>query len=349
MDSEECECYEKTVFGGCVHLIILGSGASKALVDEFGGTEETGKILPIMTELIEVTRINDIIKKHGFVASTDNIEEFYSEHMKKLPKPMTLEIEQTIKDYFEDMEIPEAPTIYDYLVLSLRPKDAIATFNWDPLLLQAYRRVGRHLGEKRLPHLIFLHGNVLAGYCRKDNIPGLVNGRCSECGNIFQPIPLLYPTAKKDYEKDPFIKLQWKMLDSFLKRAKVVTVFGYGRPVSDIAAINAFRKSWGKKEKRAFEQFELILKPGADREKARESWDDLIHTHHFHTSSGFYDSWLYRFPRRSGEQWFCQFFQNTPLREHSPPRKVDLSEIIKWHQFLFDEEDKIKSPEAKLK
>ncbi|MHA1748548.1 MAG: hypothetical protein ACTSXN_02865 [Promethearchaeota archaeon] len=31
----------------------------------------------------------------------------------------------------------ESPTIYDYLILSLRKKDVIATFNWDPLLVQA--------------------------------------------------------------------------------------------------------------------------------------------------------------------------------------------------------------------
>lgn len=31
----------------------------------------------------------------------------------------------------------ESPTIYDYLLLSLRKKDVVATINWDPLLVQA--------------------------------------------------------------------------------------------------------------------------------------------------------------------------------------------------------------------
>jgi cyclic nucleotide-binding protein len=30
---------------------------------------------------------------------------------------------------------PELLTLYDHLVLSLRPKDVIATFNWDPFLI----------------------------------------------------------------------------------------------------------------------------------------------------------------------------------------------------------------------
>jgi hypothetical protein len=35
------------------------------------------------------------------------------------------------------MEIPDHVTLYDELLLTLRSKDLIATFNWDPLLLQA--------------------------------------------------------------------------------------------------------------------------------------------------------------------------------------------------------------------
>lgn len=39
-----------------------------------------------------------------------------------------------------EIQIPERPTIYDQLLLNLRPKDLIATFNWDPLISQAYKR-----------------------------------------------------------------------------------------------------------------------------------------------------------------------------------------------------------------
>jgi len=67
-------------------------------------------------------------------------------------------LDSAVRKYFGALELPDEPTFYDYLVLSLRPKDAIITFNWDPLLIQAYKR-WRHLGRV-LPDLIFLHGNV---------------------------------------------------------------------------------------------------------------------------------------------------------------------------------------------
>jgi hypothetical protein len=54
-------------------------------------------------------------------------------------------------------KLPNEPTIYDHLVLSLRPKDLIATFNWDPFLYQAFVRNG-HVGD--MPYLAFLHGTM---------------------------------------------------------------------------------------------------------------------------------------------------------------------------------------------
>jgi hypothetical protein len=65
------------------------------------------------------------------------------------------ELVKTMTRYFESLALPEQPTIYDYLVLGLRPKDLIATFNWDPLLMQAYRR-NRHVAD--LPDLVLAQG-----------------------------------------------------------------------------------------------------------------------------------------------------------------------------------------------
>ena len=48
-------------------------------------------------------------------------------------------------DYFSSLALPEHPSIYDYLVLGLRPKDVIATFNWDPFLMLAHVIPIRHL------------------------------------------------------------------------------------------------------------------------------------------------------------------------------------------------------------
>jgi hypothetical protein len=48
--------------------------------------------------------------------------------------------------------------------LSLREKDVIATFNWDPLLFAA---CARNHTRTKLPYIIYLHGNVAIGYCNR--------------------------------------------------------------------------------------------------------------------------------------------------------------------------------------
>ena len=61
-----------------------------------------------------------------------------------------------IHDYFHSLRIPPTPTLYDHLLLALRKKDVVATFNWDPLLLQAAKRcieggVGRERSWRNEP------------------------------------------------------------------------------------------------------------------------------------------------------------------------------------------------------
>ena len=72
------------------------------------------------------------------------------------------EIEKRIDAYFSSLRIPREATKYDFLLLSLREKDAIFTFNWDPFLFDAYKR-NAHIAS--LPEIFFLHGNVRIGIC----------------------------------------------------------------------------------------------------------------------------------------------------------------------------------------
>src|ERR1700722_15150472 len=74
-------------------------------------------------------------------------------------------IEDIIENYFAFMQLPEEATIYDYLILSLREKDIIATFNWDPFLAQAFARNMEVIGFRNMPKIVFLHGNVAMGVC----------------------------------------------------------------------------------------------------------------------------------------------------------------------------------------
>ncbi len=109
-----------------------------------------------MNELTD--NLKNTIKKHDYSGDTTNFESFYSEIFNQPQfSNLVLEMQKRVLEYFETLEIPDKVIIYDYLILSLREKDIIATFDWDPLLLKAY---SRNLKAKPLPKLAFLHGNV---------------------------------------------------------------------------------------------------------------------------------------------------------------------------------------------
>src|SRR5688572_1243585 len=147
------------------HVVLLGAGASKAA---FPQGDRNRVELPLMCDLVEMLGLDQIFKRSGINYAGRNFEEVYSdlcEHPEH--KQAREKVEERIQDYFSSMQLPDPPTIYDHLVLSLREKDVIATFNWDPFLFQAG---ARHCGFARLPRIMFLHGNVAIGYCATDKM-----------------------------------------------------------------------------------------------------------------------------------------------------------------------------------
>ena len=163
------------------HVVILGAGASKACI--FNG-DYYGRQIPLMNELINVSSIKNILEDHGYsLSEINNFEQFYSEVYDNNETQLMERLEKIILEFFQDLRLPELPTVYDYLICSLRSKDLIATFNWDPLLMQAYMRCP----FKFKPKLLFLHGNVSVGYCEKDHISAYIGHRITSKGNL---IPL---------------------------------------------------------------------------------------------------------------------------------------------------------------
>src|SRR5205823_3445740 len=125
--------------------------------------------------------------------------------------------------------------------LSLRRKDAIFTFNWDPFLFDAWVR-NRRLG---LPEIFFLHGNVRAAYCPSHPAQwGAPWVHCPECCERFVPTKLLYPVKIKNYAADRLIASAWDAAKWFLENAFALTIFGYGAPSSDVEAGDLMRTSW---------------------------------------------------------------------------------------------------------
>lgn len=238
---------------------------------------------------------------------------------------MRKKLEQKVYQYFSELEIPKTPTLYDHLLLGLRPKDVIATFNWDPFLLLAFRRNARQFA---LPKLLFLHGNVGIGFCEADKVAGILGNSCEHCGNTFSPTRLLYPISEKNYEKDGFIASQWSELRHHLKNAFMLTVFGYGAPASDVSAIKLMKEAWGDVYQREMEQTELIDIKSEDA--LCETWEPFIHSHHYDTYSSFYESRIANHPRRTGEAYLNQFVWAKYTSNNPIPRHLGFSELWDW-------------------
>ena len=191
-----------TVFGGGGHVVILGAGAS--IASTIRNPELSGKKLPSMDNFIEVVGLQDIVDSLDDRLRAQNFELLYSNlHENKPESDEIKEIERRVIDYFKDMKLPKEPTIYDHLVLSLRPRDLIATFNWDPFLFQAFNR--NHEFTKDLPLMSFLHGSVSIGYSSEDKRCGPAGMQLRVDGGYFKPTKLLYPVKQKNYNDDEFI------------------------------------------------------------------------------------------------------------------------------------------------
>ncbi len=317
------------------HVVILGAGASKAA---FPRGDFRGKKLPLMNDLVEIIELQKSLEKEGIEYKNKNFEEIYSFlTTNKKYKKLCKEIEVKIYNYFSTLEYPYKPTIYDHLVLSLRETDLVATFNWDPFLMEAYRR---NKSRFRLPRIAFLHGNVTVGYCLKDKICGLSGNKCSKCEKEFEPTPLLYPVTKKNYNYNEFIKNEWNVLTKYLEHAFMITIFGYRAPQSDVEAMEIMKKAWGQVEKRDMEQVEVIVRSKRDEDKIRNTWKDFIHTHHYDILDDFYDSWIANHPRRTGEAYINQYIEAKFINKNPIPKDFSYMELWNWLKPLAVVEEK---------
>lgn len=317
-----------SVFMGRRHVVLLGAGASRAA---FPDGDETGRVLPLMADFVKHVPISKLLKAAGLGGRNLNFEAAYSAIASDPNKAaICQELDRAIFDYFADLKMPARPTIYDHLMLSLRRKDVIATFNWDPFLIQAIVR-NRPLRGKG-PNLLFLHGNVLSGYCATDGVHGMRGVPCSKCKQPFAQAPLLYPIEDKNYEQHKAIANSWDYLKKALKDSFMFTVFGYGAPASDGSAVKLLKDAWGDVEDRALEQTEII--DVRDKESLENTWQPFIHTHHYEIHSDFYDSWIAKHPRRSGEAYWHQYMDAKFIADNPIPRNLGFEELWKWYEPL---------------
>lgn len=315
------------------HVVILGAGASLAA---FPQGDKNGYKLPLMNSLVSELNLQKILptKYAPFINDFEKLYSLISADPDSLE--LKLSIEERVYQYFYELEIPDKPTIYDYLILSMREKDIIATFNWDPLLLKCLLR---HEKVKNLPNVVFLHGNVAVGICNHCKING--NGYnliCHRCHRPFEPMKLLYPVDKKDYSSDRSIKGEWEAVNEYLKHALYITIFGYSAPDSDIDAKKLMLESIDANKSRVFSEIEIIdIKP---EEEIEENWDNFFYKSHYSIIDSFQKSDLWNHPRRSCEAFFSAYLMNTPWSENPFPKFKSIAEMHKWIAPLLKDEKK---------
>lgn len=320
---------------GRPHVVILGAGASLAAFPE---GDANGKRLPLMADFVDTIGLNSILEKQGISYGDKNFEEIYSDLYEDSSYEYLVEIiENEVWEYFSQLELPPYPTLYDHLVLSLRAKDLIATFNWDPFL---YYACWRNHHRVELPRIVYLHGNVAVGYCLKDHTKGWIGSECDKCGKKFIPSRLLYPIKQKDYSQDVFIKAEWEYFKRVLSSAYILTIFGYGAPQSDVEATELMKGAWGNKYKRNIEQIEIIDKKG--EQELGDTWKDFIHTHHYDVIDNLYESLIGLFPRRTCEaEWNYTMPKKPSFYPHNPvPKNLGFKELWEWYSLLKEAENK---------
>lgn len=314
------------------HVVICGAGASRATTPN---GDAFGRRLPLMNDLVSTLGLGPLLEAQGLDRYASDFELLYHTAVNNPGLTAVVsELDTRVRDYFGSLVLPAGPTAYDYLVLSLREKDVIATFNWDPLLLQACER---HAKIRRLPKILFLHGSVAVGVCLSCRVKGRAGARCGQCRNVLTSTRLLYPVADKDYASDPFIAAEWAALRGILRHAYFVTIFGYRAPQSDAAAVALLRSVWDENETRTLAEIELI--DVRDRNEVFETWSPFITRKHWIYCNDIRDSYLARHPRRSCEALAFATLQNDPWRDDWMPRDGSLPEVVGWIRPLVDEED----------
>lgn len=320
----------KLVMSDKPHVIILGAGASRAVCPN---GDKNKKKLPLMNDLADCLDLKPKLIEWN-IHPDQNFEDVFSSLYEKEEFEKTRELEYLIWAYMDKLRLPDKPTIYDHLVLSLREKDFIASFNWDPLLLHAYHRNSNRGIE--LPRIAFLHGNVKQGFCEEHKRVNYVGEKCERCQKLLKPTSLLYPIKKKNYTEKDVIRIQWDRLAKHLDSAFMLTIFGYSGPKTDEEAIDMIKKHWTKQ--RFLDDTNFITKQNQD--EAYEHWKPFIKSHHFRIDDDFYKTDLAKYPRRTFENSWTNNAEAKFTEENPIPADMDFPELWKWYsQFTESEKE----------
>ena len=313
------------------HVVILGAGASRATCPN---GDANGKKLPLMSDFVDCLNMRPKLEEWG-IDPNQNFEDIFSNLFEQEEKEKKNKLEKIIYNYFNSLKLQSEPTIYDHMILSLRETDLIASFNWDPLLLQAYRR-NSSKGIK-LPRLAFLHGNVMMGSCKEHKVH-YVGQFCESCKKPFRPVKLLYPIKQKNYAQNETLKTQWRRLETNLKDAYRFTIFGYSAPKTDVKAVSIMKKAWKEDRPKRILADITIITP--DRDKGYEHWEPFIRSHYFTHVNDFYKSSIATYPRRGFEASWKMNLEVKSVDVNPIPQSLPFPDIWGWYREFIEAENK---------
>lgn len=288
------------------HVVIVGAGASIAACK----TDKNGKRVPLLKNIHNILGFTDELKKYDFSdEQMEDFEKLFSDINGKAEyRELQEKLEYDVCDYFSKLQIPEEPTLYDYLILSLTEKDAVISFNWDPFLMQAYRR---NINVGNLPELIFPHGNAGVGVCYDCKIKGYANCLCSRCLKKLKQMPLLYPIGDKDYNSNEIIINEWHRAKEMLSKAAGITVYGYGAPVTDVEAVELMKSANRISKTKDIAPF-TIINLAENEEEQRKKWAEFYDVDMVLYCNSFEETLLWKNPRVSLETLFDAILQQNP-------------------------------------
>ncbi|MBP5641041.1 MAG: hypothetical protein J6X55_16290 [Victivallales bacterium] len=231
------------------HIMLLGAGASVAVMKDLGLTAPSP-----MKGFLKNAGLEDCLKGVTLKTKSDNLEDIYQELcVSPEHKDICQKLELGIVEYMRGFHLPKGRlSIYERIILSMTGNDRIYSFNWDPLLpeafanvLDAYRQWLIPTPQEHLPEIHYLHGNVAVGYCAEhENLEDGFSGRkCTQCGKTYIDTELLYPNGKK-VPTDCYGKTVFNWFKEDLFRSPFLTVFGYSAPDADNDYIADILSNW---------------------------------------------------------------------------------------------------------
>lgn len=275
---------------GLKHLVILGAGSTIATIPNGDKNGEKAYTLSNLLQDPAFASFVKVAQQKGY--RTDDVENL-CKRLYQEDRELYNEFEALVRAKYARLELPEDFTILDRLVLSLKADDAIVSFNWDDLIIQAYQRMSIFVPDKQLPILAFPHGNAQAVYNKKH-----CTSKRIVTGNYWMDSPLNMPIDETEYKSDLFIKSQWHILDFYMRNAQMVTLFGYSAPASDEQDLLHLRELFEKNQ--ICDKIEIIDDGIKNAERVAENIKDFrMQDNWLYLCGDFWHSTIAKLPRRT--------------------------------------------------